>query len=221
MLEELFPFVFYFYRARKKLAEASTSDSEKKNDSPYIQYKTLSNEELETRLKEEHERGKNIDEKTIKFSVTISIAVTILGSAGSVILKSLSEPDLVFYASTFIAVSVIYTISGGLLSLSALKTLPTYGFGTLFLLKKKESDDVVVSSLVSQEKVNIVRQLRNESAYQCLRNGLLLLLPALLIYSIASVTSHSDPKKKVQLVENPKVNIVDNCINQQSKTTGQ
>lgn len=211
--------MFYYFRARKKLAEAKISGREK-NDSLYIQYKTLSSEELETRLKEEHERGKNIDEKTIKFSVTISIAVTILGSAGSVILKSLSEPNLVFYASTFVAASVIYTISGGLLALSALKTLPTYGFGTLFLLKKKESNEVVVSSLVSQEKVNIVRQLRNESAYQCLRNGFLLLLPALLIYSIASVSSHGDLKKKDPLVENPKTTIVEKCVNKQPKTSG-
>lgn len=189
ILEEAVPFVFYVKRANEKLKEAASKDNEK-DKSLHEQYGNLAAEELMSRLKEEHERGKYIDEKTIKFSVTIGLALTILGSAGSVVLKSLSNPDLAFAASILIAFSVIYSISGGLLALGALKTLPMYGFGTSFLLEKKKSDAVIVSALISQEKVNIVRHLRNESAYQCLRNGLILLLLALFIYAVTPATKY-------------------------------
>jgi|GEM_PF-1038567 len=199
-LEELLPFMFYIKRANKKLHESSvvSKDSE---TSLCATYEELTEEELTTRLTEEHERGKGIDEKTIKFSVTISLALTILGSAGSVVLKSVESPNLSIVSSLLIAFSVIYTISGGLLALGALKTLPTYGFGTNYLAQRKISGkEIIALALISQEKINIVRHLRNEASYQCLRNGLVLLLIALVIYAAAPVSKRFESDAKGAIV---------------------
>jgi hypothetical protein len=201
LLEELLPFVFYITRANKKFHESSvvSKDSE---TSLYATCEKLTEEELTTRLAEEHERGKSIDEKTIKFSVTISLALTILGSAGSVVLKSIESPNLSIVASLLIALSVIYTISGGLLALGALKTLPTYGFGTYYLSERKTlGKEIITVALISQEKINIVRHLRNEASYQCLRNGLVLLLVVLVIYAASPVSKRFESDAKGEIVE--------------------
>lgn len=212
LLEELLPFIFYIKSANRKLHESSVVSKDRER-SLYVAYEELAEEELTRRLTEEHERGKGIDEKTIKFSITISLALTILGSAGSVVLKSIESQNLSMIASLLIALSVIYTISGGLLALGALKTLPTYGFGTNYLVQRKSlGKEIVALALISQEKVNIVRQVRNEASYQCLRNGLILLLVVLVIYAAAPVSMRFESNGKGVIVE--KVEKPSNKINQ-------
>lgn len=194
--EELFPFWPFAKFKKKKLAEANSVSSAGYREK-IKRYNQLPDAELEVRLGEEHQRGKAIDEKTVKFSATISIALTILSSAGSLVISDSGELASLL-ATLLISFSVFYAICGGLLSLGALKTLPTFGFGTEFLLQKKDKKDAVAVTLISQEIVNIVRQLRNEAAYQCIRNGLILFLLALLVFAyipIVKQVSNNEPPK--------------------------
>ena len=199
ILEEVFPFVFFNLRKNKKLNEASNFDNVEHRE-VVEKYADLPHKEVCERLNEEHERGKTIDEKTVKFTVTISLATAMLGTAGSVILKSVSSPELVLVISLLLACSVFYTFSGGLLALGALKTLPTYGYGSTFRIKKNKDDAVALSALVSQEKVNNTRHLRNEAAYQCLRNGFILLLCALTIYAVSPVFKYENNQERQKVM---------------------
>ena len=107
--EELFPFWPFAKFKKKKLAEAN-SDLSEGNREKFIKYCQLADAELEARLGEEHQRGKAIDEKTVKFSATISIALTILSSAGSLVISSSGEL-VSLVATLLISFSVVY-VSG-------------------------------------------------------------------------------------------------------------
>jgi len=181
ILEELFPFAFCYFRSKRIVEKAADPDIGK-IDGEYSLYHQLDSESLSKRLKEEHERGRSIDDKTIKFTVSLSIALTILGSVGGYFSKTLGSGTLKLLVSSASGVSVLYTIAGGILALGALKTLPTYGYGTNFDIKSKNDDNVKVTALAAQEKVNTARHLRNEAAYQCLRNGFLILWVSLVLF---------------------------------------
>jgi hypothetical protein len=190
VLEEIVPFFFYWMRAARKRKSIFSADFSDKNEIKLSGFSLLSVSQLESRLEEEHERAKAIDEKTIKFSMTISIALTIVGSASSVILKTIEIPSLQAIALLSIGLSVIFTISGGMLSLGALKTLETFGYGTEHLIQKEKDNKSISIALLKQEELNIVRVLRNEATFQCLRNGFLLLLLAFSIYASTPVIEY-------------------------------
>jgi len=82
---------------------------------------------------------------------------------------------------------ILYTIIGGIIALGALKTLPTYGYGTNFIIKSKDDVNVKIAALAAQEKVNTARHLRNEAAYQCLRNGFIILIIPVIFFIIAPI----------------------------------
>ena len=83
-------------------------------------------------------------------------------------------------------IASIYMLSAGIVALGAFKTLPTYGYGTDHLLKQKDIRDVYLAqTLYSQERINIIRQLRNEAAYQSLRNGFVILLLVFIYLALA------------------------------------
>jgi len=183
-IEEILPFAFFYFRVKRILDKAADPDIGNK-DGEYGKYHQLDTESLCERLKEEHERGKSIDEKTVKFTVSISIALTIFGSIGGYFSKALENGALKLLVSSASGFSVLYTIIGGILALGALKTLPTYGYGTDFVIKAKNDNKIGVSALAAQEKVNTARHLRNEAAYQCLRNGFIIILIPVVLFASA------------------------------------
>jgi len=160
-----------------------------KDGGPLSCYRTLDEETINTRIKEEHDRAKLIDEKTVKFTLTLTIALTLLSSTSTFITKAVTHGEFQSWSTALSGASALYMLIGGLISLGALTTLPTYGYGTLFLISVTTDSDVRMRALAAQEKVNAVRQIRNESAFQCLRNGLLLLLVSFLITLIGSFSS--------------------------------
>ncbi len=90
----------------------------------------------------------------------------------------------------------------GIISLGALKTVPKYGYGTQYEIQKEEKGaNYLANALILQEDINIVRHLRNEAAYQCIRNGLFLLLTALII-SIFVIRISGDVKPGASLYSN-------------------
>lgn len=198
IIEELLPFVFFPFRLKRLLNKAADPKIGNK-DGEFSSYHNLDKKCLSIRLKEEHKRAKLIDEKTVKFTFLLSISLTILGSIGGYFSKTLENEVLKLAISGISGLSVLYTIMGGLLALGALKTLPTYGYGTDFILKSKDNDDVKVAALAAQEKVNIARHLRNEAAYQCLRNGLIILMVSVILFTAAPFIGTESKKSKLKI----------------------
>ena len=86
---------------------------------------------------------------------------------------------------SLIVLGLFYVIASGYIALGALKTLPSYGFGTsILLVKPKQLQQVLAESLARVESINLVRHLRNEAAYQSLRNGFILLFSAAAVFTL-------------------------------------
>lgn len=182
LLEELFPFLFYWARRRSQFKRIESLDLDPITG-PYESYYGLIGEALKERIAEERERATSMDEKTFKMTLSLSIGLTILGSTISLLVGK--SPISIF--RTIIALtaslSIFYTLSGGVLALGALKTLPSYGYGTVFRIQAQCKKKFAVEALACQENMNLIRHLRNESAYQCLRNGFILLLISVLLFA--------------------------------------
>ena len=148
----------------------------------YKRYEQLDDTSLGERIREEHDRAIQIDEKTTKFTLSFSIAFSVIGAIGVLIARQSSNGNLNHVLAGLLAIATSYTIVGGLIALGSLRTLPKYGYGTEYRLsdghKRPDQNNkkVKVEALAAQEIVNTVRHLRNEAAYQCLRNGLICLV---------------------------------------------
>jgi hypothetical protein len=174
--EEIFPLLFYFSRIR--------TQKEKVNNVAIGESLDLGEEEIKERLKQEHDRAKAMDEKTFKMTLALSLGLTVLGSTISVLAEG-TEPGRVRFLITLLgALAVFYSFLGGLVALGALKTLPSYGYGTDFMIQFKADRKVGMSALAAQEAMNIIRHLRNETAYQCLRNGFVCLFGATILCAL-------------------------------------
>lgn len=191
LVEEIFPFLFFFLRKKKIMGEVDKETFASKAG-PYENYYQLSSEDLNARILQEHKRSKSMDDKTFKMTLAISFGLTILGSSANLFIKEIPYEALKILIALFSFLSIAYSMTAGFASLGALKTLPLYGYGTQFV-SKKDDISALVQALASQEKMNIVRHLRNESAYQSLRNGMITLFVALFIFSISVLVYHATP----------------------------
>ena len=186
-IEETMPFIFLLrniHNIDRRL------DGDLASDSEFVDYGTLSEEELLGRIKEEHERKCYMDEKTYKMTLAITIGLTVLGSVMAVLVRDIESHFLSMVIGILAMLSILYVLSGGSIALHSLSTRTTHGYGTRFLIKSKQKDagkEVLVSALASQELENIKGHLRNEAAYQCVRNGMMLLFGSVTVYVIAVV----------------------------------
>lgn len=179
LLEEFFPFIFFIINKHNKLHKTPQGDELEGNIN---EYSRLSPEKLNSRLSEEHERAIKIDEKTAKFTLGLSVSLTILSTASGTLAKLLPVNKINWFITLLCGLSSIFMMIAGIVSLGALKTLPKFGYGTQHeLLAEKKGVYHLAKVLIQQEDINIVRHLRNETAYQCLRNGFIILLIALIL----------------------------------------
>ena len=66
----------------------------------------------------------------------------------------------------------------------AVSGFQSYGYRTQFLLQQQEdAQNILADVLARQEIANNIRHLRNETAYQAVRNGLSLLFAAFLVFA--------------------------------------
>lgn len=189
--EELFPFIPFFVSRKKikKLIDNNELNAKSKA------YKSLDADCLNDRIKEEHERSIKIDDKTFKFTLGLSISLTVLAAASGSFAKYLPSNLFAEYISIACGVSALYMLTAGITALGALKTLPTYGYGTEHIINQKADGVSYLSqALFAQERMNIIRHLRNEAAYQSLRNGFILLFVALAISVGAHINGQEFPK---------------------------
>lgn len=184
-LEELFPVLFYLANTHKIRKRIELQKPERVNDSKTAYYK-LSGTDLMRRVSEELERARLMDSKTSKMTLFLSLVMTALGAVSTFLAKNFSSGwiELVILLPAFF--SIFYSFSAALVAFGALRTLPSYGYGTEFLVKARRSKTVVIRNLIKQEDMNLLRHLRNECAYQCIRNAFLCLLFVLALFLVIS-----------------------------------
>lgn len=177
VLEEILPFLYFIKNKRNIITKVS---NECAIGNKVERYKKLDAECLTSRITEEHERAVKIDEKTSKFTLGLSVSLAVLAAASSSFVKFLPDSEYTTTISVICGVAALYMLAAGITALGALKTLPTYGYGTEHEILLKESGvSYLAEALCAQEFMNIIRQLRNEAAYQSLRNGFFMLFVAL------------------------------------------
>ena len=191
ILEEVFPFVHYIRRCRRLRRRAETDGI--LGDRDFTKHERLAPDALRERLGEEHTRARTMDEKTFKLTLSFSIGLTIVGLATSSLIDTVSCVALKAILALVLGLGTLFVLAGAFLALGALRTLPTYGYGTAFILAARQAENentIVAEALARQETMNTVRHLRNEAAYQTLRNGLVLVFCGLCIFLFTLVTQY-------------------------------
>lgn len=179
IIEEIFPVPFYSKYKKKILAEVNKTEKLRKSQI-FTLYQGIEEKELFDRIKEEHTRANLLDEKTSKLTLSISFGLAIIGVLSSIFTSKLEGIfQLIFFL--FSSFTIIYSLFCSILSISSLKTLPFYGYGSQFLIQSKKDKSNIVLALICQEKMNIIRQLRNETAYMCIRNSFVCFLIIILV----------------------------------------
>ncbi|MBF7054840.1 hypothetical protein IOC61_16190 [Halomonas sp. KAO] len=179
LVQEILPFLHL-----KGIYERKLRDTNKVLDDRYSYYFQLEEETVSSRLKEEHQRSQKIDDKTSKFTLGLSVCLTVLGVAATVVAKLLPAHELKPLVVMFLSICSLYMLKGGVISLGAFKLMPTYGYGTLYEYRKANNGtSEIVKALIGQENMNLVKQVGNQVAYMCIRNGFVMLLFSLLLLS--------------------------------------
>ena len=181
--EEVFPFVHYAIRKRRKIRDADRD--EVLTNPNFMGYQSLPEAHLAARLEEERKRAAAMDEKTYKMTLSLSIGLTVLGSSATLLLKEVAHPEVRIVLAALLGVGLFFVLSSGFIALGALRTMPTYGYGTGVLPRSSvKRAQVLADALARQETINIARHLRNEAAYQSLRNGLVVLFLAVSLFAV-------------------------------------
>ncbi len=176
LIEEIFPIPHYLIR-KCRLYQKACDNALFENDNRYDRYLSLDENALTNRLTEERERAVFLDEKTFKMTLSLSVGLTVLGSVIAILTKKLPENMWQLGLMVIVGIGILYVLSAGLVAIDALRTYPSYGYGTQVLLINENEGRrrVLAESLARQEIMNNVRHVRNEAVYQAMRNGLLLI----------------------------------------------
>ena len=153
VLEELFPFVNYIAHSRR-LHRLCCSENILR-ERQFSDYETLSIKSLKRRIYEEHQRALYVDDKTVKFTLSFSIGLAFIGLLSAFLIGSVSTTaSRIMLVITF-GLGIIYILTAGLTALRALRTRPSYGYGTRFLLQIKQSSDATSIVATAQPSRNL------------------------------------------------------------------
>lgn len=178
IFEELFPFIYRSIYVRK-IERRIQNEPERNNDL----YSKLEVDELNNRIEQEHTRARLLDEKTYKMTLSLTIGLILVNSTFAFLIKEINYESLQMISIVLLWISIFYLLISGYIALSSLRSLATYGYGTIHLINYKETGkSILTKALNLQEETNIIRHLNNESSFQCLRNGFLLLFPVFAIF---------------------------------------
>jgi hypothetical protein len=179
VVQEILPIFHYMYYRRRFQEEAHSVNP----PGAAASYEKLAEDELKTRLKDEHQRGAAIDEKTFKLTLSLTFALTIMGTVSSALLGGFDGP-LRSIARLLVALVVFYALAAGFVALGAMRTLPSYGLGAEPDLRDKPGArrESLATSLARNEKIGLARGARNETAHMLLRNSFLCLFALLVVY---------------------------------------
>jgi ABC-type amino acid transport system permease subunit len=124
-----------------------------------------------------------LDDKTFKMTLSLTIGLTIVNYTFALLIGNIDNNLLKLFFILLISISVTYILLGGFIAFTSLTTQKTYGYGTNFLLQCKEGNRTqCCEDLHLQEESNLIRHIKNESSYQCLRNGFFLLFIIFMVY---------------------------------------
>jgi hypothetical protein len=180
--EEIAPILFFYCRAPRLLRRADEPEILKTPS--YANYLNLSSDKLSQRLTEERQRGAALDEKTFKLTLSLAIGLTVLGTGVSGLVKDMPVAGGRVIVAAGLAISIFFILGGGFLALGSMRSVRSYGYGTAMLLVDNEKmHEALADALARQEIVNNIRTLRNEAAYQMLRNGFVILLTTLTVFA--------------------------------------
>ncbi len=193
--EEIAPMLFYLARARRVLKRAYAAQEPIETES----YLGLDNDEIKSLFDQDRARAVALDEKTFKFSLALTAAFVILGTLSPLLLDRFTSQPLKALCASLIALTVVYAISSGFVALGSMRAQRVYGIGPLGNLKEATGARrrELAVSLGRNQVVGYARQLRNETSYQLLRNGLICLSAATATYVSALAIGHatlSQPK---------------------------
>ena len=178
MCEEIAPWGFFIVVARRQERQCECKELVKTRT--YHEYTELSEEDLERRLTQEHERGDALDEKTVKLTLSIAgglsvlgLGLTVLGTTTSALDQAKTLAGSTYFVTLPVAVSILHFIGASGMALGALRPQLRHGFGTQYLLALKASDRRVTQAdqLARQEIRNSIRQMRNEAVFQTAYSG--------------------------------------------------
>jgi len=155
-----------------------------------LRYKSLGADTLRERLRAEHERAQEMDDKTTKLTASPSAALALLGFAIPVALREINAVEI------DITVAVLSVLLAGVLLdalylvLGAVRTVERYGYGTadLLLLQGKNDEEaltLLATDLRLQEIANLRRHNRNAASFSTLRNAFLVAISLLATTLIA------------------------------------
>ena len=182
--EEVFPFDSYRRNVKRLKSRLDRKDILRKDG--YTEFEILSVDQLEQRLDEERQRAVALDEKTFKLTLSFTLGLTILGLTAVFLAEGVSSNAV----ETVIGIGILFVLGAGWVALTALRTAPSYGYGTHFLLhlrKHENKQTVLADALARQETMNQIRHLRNETSFQALRNGLVLIFAGIILFFVAAV----------------------------------
>lgn len=182
IFEEILPFSTFLCRAHEKWCLVNKSDDILQEEK-FKKYSKIDIEKLKERLVEERERASSMDEKTFKLTLSLSIALAILGSTSITLTKFILHPYANKLFIILISISIFFFTISGFIAINSVKTLPMYGRGTeMILTGSDKSQKYLAEYLAKNEEINQIRHLRNESAYQSLRNGFILFIGAIILF---------------------------------------
>ena len=194
--EKVFP-LFPYWRNVHKLRSLIAAEDLFQRKPNYETYASLSAKQLVERLEEERSRAASLDEKTFKMTLSLSLALTVVGTAYAVVLAAVLKSWIGQTLAVLVWLAVLYIFVAGFLALGALKTQQSYMYGTEAAKFPAEKNKTrYADALARQELSNIRRQLRNETSYQCLLNGFFLLLVSLAIFAVSKTFFSSLPVAK-------------------------
>ena len=132
-------------------------------------------------LREEHERATAIDDKTVKLTFVASVVVAIITGLLSQAPQQLYACDLIISL-----LAVIYFFFGMILAMEGAKTRMRYGAGLRFEVEKTK--EWLLWALTAQVTGNTIATNKNDSAYICIRNGMICMLLVIFLRLIQKIS---------------------------------
>lgn len=163
-------------------------------------YVALEQSDLESRIPEEHERAREMDEKTTKLTASPSAALALLGFAVPVALREIHSFEVDIAIAALSVLLACYLLDALYLILGAVRTVERFGYGTTDLVERRRYDGEslrtnLALNLRLQELANLRRHNRNAAAFETLNRAfaiaivlLVTALIALLVEAICGVS---------------------------------
>lgn len=174
-----------FVRAEKLLDQQM-----KTVDDANSAYISLGAEMLDQRLNEEHERAREMDDKTSKLTTSPSAALALLGFAVPVALREISTLEVDITIAVLSVLLAAFLLDTLYLVLGAVRTVERFGYGSTNLLQLQDmtEEEALVrkaANLRLQEIANLRRHNRNAASFSTLQNAFMLAVAVLAVALIA------------------------------------